>query len=98
MGAAPCRHRVHWERAQSLVGCAARFQYAESMSTETSRRDGEAAVDRTKGRGGKPPMADSGSTWPPLRTFLTYLATQNHTLLTHPSRCQQIQQTETLEF
>src|SRR3546814_10448949 len=56
MGAAPCRHRVHWERAQSLVGCAARFQSAESMSTETRRRDGEAAGDRRKGRGGNPPL------------------------------------------
>src|SRR3546814_11075136 len=61
MGAAPCRHRVHWERAQSLVGCAARFQSAESMSTESRRRDGEAAGDRSKGRGGNPQMAERGS-------------------------------------
>src|SRR3546814_14971041 len=76
MGAAPCRHRVHWERAQSLVGCAARFQSAESMSTETRRRDGEAAGDRRKGRGGNPPMAESGSPWQTHRTFLKYRAKQ----------------------
>src|SRR3546814_20711355 len=81
MGAAPCRHRVHWERAQSLVGGAARFQSAESMSTETRRRDGEAAGDRRKGRGGNPPMAESGSPWQTHRTFLKYRAKQKRTAL-----------------
>src|SRR3546814_2513324 len=94
MGAAPCRHRVHWERAQSLVGCAARFQSAESMSTETRRRDGEAAGDRRKGRGGNPPMAESGSPWQTHRTFLKYRAKQKRTALIRHCRWHQIPQTD----
>src|SRR3546814_1143894 len=90
MGAAPCRHRVHWERAQSLVGCAARFQSAESMSTETRRRDGEAAGDRRKGRGGNPPMAESGSPWQTHRTFLKYRAKQKRTALIRHCRWHKI--------
>src|SRR3546814_5978459 len=98
MGAAPCRHRVHWERAQSLVGCAARFQSAESMSTETRRRDGEAAGDRRKGRGGNPPMAESGSPWQTHRTFLKYRAKQKRTALIRHCRWHKIPPTDNWVF
>src|SRR3546814_19849592 len=68
------------------------------MSTETRRRDGEAAGDRRKGRGGNPPMAESGSPWQTHRTFLKYRAKQKRTALIRHCRWHKIPQTDNWVF